>query len=160
MPFQISALRRDDFENLLSLDDEALARQGAKRSIADRTPGFPCRVSLQDAEPGEPVILVPFCHQSAASPYRASGPIYIRQAAQTAVIPPDTVPALLRTRLLSVRAYNDNHLMTSADVIAGDDLEPLLTRTLAGDDVSYVHIHFARPGCYACRVDRVRDDIP
>lgn len=159
MPFQISALRRDDFEHLFSLDDNDLARLGAKRSIADRTPGFPCRVSLQDAEPGEPVLLVPFCHQSAASPYRASGPIYVRQAAQTAMIPPDTVPALLRTRLLSVRAYDDDHLMTNAEVIAGDQLEALLTRTLAGEDVGYVHIHFARPGCYACRADRVRDDI-
>src|SRR4051812_24955670 len=104
MEFQISALRRDDFEELFSLDDAALALRGAKRYIADRTPGFPCRVSLQDAEPGERVVLVPFSHQSASSPYRAAGPIFVREAAQTVSLPPNTLPVLLRTRLLSVRA--------------------------------------------------------
>jgi hypothetical protein len=155
--FQVSALRRDDFEELFTLDDEALARRGAKRCIADRRPGYPCRVSLQDAEPGERLILVPFAHQPAHSPYRASGPIFVREAAQTAWLPPDTIPELLRTRLLSVRAYDADHLMTDADAIDGRTLDDVLNRMLDDQRVSYVHVHFARPGCYACRVDRVRD---
>jgi hypothetical protein len=53
--FQISALRRDDFDELFRLDDHELAARGAKRYRADRKPGFPRRVSLQDAEPGEQV---------------------------------------------------------------------------------------------------------
>ena len=152
--FQISALRRDDFRELFSLDDEALALRGAKRYIADRKPGFPCRVSLEDAEPGEHVVLVPFHHQSTRTPYRASGPIFVREAAQTASLPPDVVPAVLHTRLLSVRAYDALDLMTDADVVDGRELDSLLTRMLERDGVSYLHIHFARPGGYACRVDR------
>ena len=152
--FQISALPREQFENLINLDDAALAERGAKRYVADRKPGFPCRVSLQDAEPGERLILVPFNHQPADSPYRAFGPIFVREAAQTSVLPADTVPALLRTRLLSVRAYDTNHFMIDADVVEGRELESLLTRMLESDRTSYVHIHFARPGCFACRVDR------
>jgi len=155
--FEISPLRRDDFEALLLLDDDILALHGAKRYIADKKPGFPCRVSLQDAEPGERVVLIPYSHQPAQSPYRASGPIFVREAAQTASLPPDTIPELLRSRLLSVRAYDEHHLMTAADVIDGQQLESLLTRMFEDEDVSYIHIHFARPGCYACRVDRVRD---
>ena len=31
---------------------------------------------------------------------------------------------------------------------------PLIERYLARGDVSYLHLHFARRGCYACRVDR------
>jgi hypothetical protein len=152
--FQISALRRDEFDELFRLDDHELAARGAKRYRADRKPGFPCRVSLQDAEPGEQVILVPYSHQSACSPYKASGPIFVREHAQTASIPPDTIPALLRTRVLSVRAYDAHHLMTGAEVIDGRELELSLTRTLENEHVSYVHVHFAGPGCYACRVDR------
>jgi hypothetical protein len=154
--FQISALRRDHFEELFRLDEEALALRGAKWYVADKKPGYPCRISLQDAEPGERVVLVPFCHQSASSPYRATGPVFVREAAQTASVAPNTVPALLRTRLLSVRAYDDHHLMTGADVIDGRELEPLLTQRLASGTVGYIHVHFAGPGCYACRVDRVR----
>jgi hypothetical protein len=154
--FQISALRRDDFEELFSLDDEALALRGAKRYVADRTPGFPCRVSLEDAEPGERVVLVPFRHQPADSPYRASGPIFVREAARTAVLPAGAVPALLRTRLLSVRAYDGSDLMIDADVVDGAELEPLVARMLQRERVSYIHVHFARRGCFACRVDRAR----
>jgi len=152
--FQISALRRNDFEELFSLDDESLANRGAKRYVADAKPGFPCRVSLEDAEPGECVILVPFCHQPADSPYRASGPIFVRESARTASIPADTVPPLLRSRLLSIRAYDANHLMIDADVVDGRELESCVSRILERAAVAYVHIHFARPGCFACRVDR------
>jgi hypothetical protein len=158
--FQISALRRDDFTEFLSLDDEALERHGAKRYIADRKPGFPCRVTLEDAEPGERVVLLPFRHQSASSPYGAIGPIFVRESAQTASVPPDVVPGVLRTRLLSVRAYDAADLMTEAAVVEGRELEPVLNQLLERADVSYLHIHFARPGCYACRVDRRGPDSP
>ena len=152
--FQISALRRDSFEHLFALDDAALAARGARRYVADRKPGFPCRVSLEDAEPGERLILVPFRHQPADSPYQASGPIFVRETARTTSLPADAVPALLRTRLLSVRAYDASHLMIDADTIDGRELESLLGRLFANERVAYAHIHFARPGCFACRVDR------
>jgi hypothetical protein len=153
--FQISGLALDDFRELFPLDDAALGRRGAKRYIADRKPGFPCRVSLQDAEPGERVVLVPFCHQPADSPYRASGPIFVRETAEAVSLPPETVPGLLRTRLLSVRAYDARDLMVDADVVDGRELEPVLARMFDQDRVAYAHIHFARPGCFACRVDRI-----
>ncbi|HXW05980.1 MAG TPA: DUF1203 domain-containing protein [Vicinamibacterales bacterium] len=156
MAFRITALNRGEFEELFPLDDEALARRGAKRYVADSKPGYPCRVSLQDAEPGERVILLPYRHQPAASPYQASGPIFVREAAQTTTLPPDTVPELLRSRLLSVRAYDRHHLMTGADVVDGRELGAFLIRTLETEEVSYVHVHFARPGCFACRVERER----
>lgn len=152
--FQIAALQRTQFEELFSLDDESLALRGARRYIAHATPGFPCRVSLEDAQPGERVILVPFCHQPGESPYRASGPIFVREAATTALLPPDTVPQLLRSRLLSIRAYDANHLMIEADVVDGRELESRVTRLFEHAHATYAHIHFARPGCFACRVDR------
>jgi hypothetical protein len=152
--FQISALPRDRFTDLFTLDDTALAELGAKRYVADRKPGFPCRVSLEDAEPGERVLLVPFAHQPEASPYRAAGPIFVREAARTGDVPPDTIPELLRSRVLSVRAYDAAHLMIDADVVDGREVVPLLARMLARPRVAYVHIHFAKPGCFACRVDR------
>lgn len=69
--FQVSPLRRDQFEDVLRLDDESLRRLGARRYVADRKPGFPCRVSLQDAEIGEGVVLLPYQHQVEESPLRA-----------------------------------------------------------------------------------------
>jgi hypothetical protein len=154
MTFRISGLRRDHFAALFSLDDAALARRGAKRYIADKKPGFPCRVSLRDAEPGERVILLPFKHQAADSPYQAAGPIFVREEAQDVTLADNTVPELLRTRPLSLRAYDAADLMTQADVVDGREVDVVLARMFADEQVSYVHVHFARPGCYACRVDR------
>ena len=59
--FQFSALKRDDFEEFFRLHDSELAARGAKRYVANKTPGFPCRVSL--AEPGERVLLIPYSHR-------------------------------------------------------------------------------------------------
>ena len=155
MSFQISALPAGRFEQLFALDDRALAALGAKRIVVDATPGVPCRVSLADADPGETAILVPYRHQPADSPYQASGPIYVREGVREAVVPPSTVPELFRTRLLSVRAYDRADLMVDADVVDGRELESAVARFFASAEVSYLHVHFARPGCYACRIDRI-----
>lgn len=154
MSFQISALPAAPFEGLFQLDDEALASRGARRVTVDRKPGFPCRVSLADAEPGEVAILVQYRHQPVESPYQASGPIYVRQGVDQARVPAGGVPDVLRSRLLSVRAYDGTHLMTNADVVDGRQLETLVSRLFQDPGVSYLHVHFARPGCFACRIDR------
>src|SRR5262245_43935888 len=154
MTVRISALRRTFFDELFLLDDDLLGRRGARRYIADKKPGFPCRVSLRDADPGERVILLHFKHQAADSPYQAAGPIFVRENAEDVALPTNTVPEVLRTRPLSLRAYDADHLMTEAEVVDGRDIESLLARMFADVRVSYVHVHFARPGCYACRVDR------
>ena len=154
MSFQISALPYEPFAPLCGLDDTQLSARGAKRYIADRRPGFPCRVSLADAAPGERVFLVPFTHHDADSPYRASGPIFIREDARQASPGVNEVPELLRLRLLSVRAYDANALMVDADVVEGRELESVIERLFNDPQVTYLHVHFARPGCFACRIDR------
>ena len=154
MRFQISALPREPFAPLFDLDDTQLKARGAKRYIADRQPGFPCRVSLTDATPGERVVLVLFSHQDADSAYRASGPIFIREGARQAFLDVNEVPDLLRLRLLSVRAYDADALMVDADVVDGQELESVVERLFMDPEVNYLHVHFARPGCFACRVDR------
>lgn len=78
----------------------------------------------------------------------------MREGVREAVVPPSTVPELFRTRLLSVRAYDRADLMVDADVVGGRELESVVARFFASAEVSYLHVHVARPGCYACRIDR------
>jgi hypothetical protein len=154
MTFRATGLPLSPFETLFALDDAALARRGMRRMVADAKPGFPCRVTLEDAEPGERLILLPFEHHAATSPYRASGPIFVREAAGAAFDRVGQVPQVLRGRLLSLRAYDEAGLMVEADIVAGDDVEAAIERFFARDDVSYLHVHNAKRGCYACRIDR------
>jgi hypothetical protein len=64
------------------------------------------------------------------------------------------VPEQLRVRLLSVRAYDTNALMVDADTVEGSELESVVERLFSKPHVAYLHVHFAKPGCYACRIDR------
>jgi hypothetical protein len=154
LSFRILALPLDPFLPFFGLDDAGLAVAGARRCIANEKPGYPCRVSLVDAEPGETLILLPHAHHDVASPYRASGPIYVRENARQAFPEVNEVPEAVRRRLLSVRAYNATGFMLDAEVTEGRDLETVINRFFGDKRVAYLHLHNARPGCYSCRVDR------
>lgn len=154
MPFQIHALSGHAFEPLFDLPDDALAEKGALRVTADSKPGFPCRVSLEDADIGDELILTHYEHLSENSPYRASHAIYIRKGTRRATLGPDTVPASLSTRLLSVRGFGADHLMREADVVEGSALASRLDALFADPGIAYVHIHNAKQGCFAAKATR------
>lgn len=154
MSFRITGLATGTFDELFGLSDAELAARGAVRRIADEKPGFPCRISLTDAEPGTEVILTHYEHQPVDSPFRASHAIYVRRG-EIRYDAVDQVPAQLRQRLLSVRAFDDAGMMIAADVVAGSELEGAIHRLLGEPGARYLHLHFAKQGCYAARVDRV-----
>jgi len=153
MGFRITGLPAEQFAGLFSLSDQELAARGAVRRVADAKPGYPCRVSLTDAEPGQEVILTHFEHHPVDSPFRASHAIYVRKGEETyeAV---DQVPEQLRLRLLSVRAFDEKGMLVGADVVDGKELEGVIDRLLADDRADYLHVHYAKPGCYAARIER------
>lgn len=123
----------------------------ATRVTATTQPGYPCRVSLQDAAPGEALLLFHHLHRDDEGPYRASGPIYIREHAEARHCAPGEVPDMLRPRLLSLRAYDARGWLIAADVVPGTELEGQLITLLTAPDVVEVDIHNARHGCYLCR---------
>ncbi len=154
MSYQLRGLEPALFESLFGLDDDALAARGMRWMRADKPVGFPCRISLEDAPVGEPVLLLPFAHQDSRSPYRASGPIFVRRGRKQAACIVNELPTYLTLRPLSVRAYDAADDMVDADIVDGAAAAPLIERVLSRADVSYLHVHFAKRGCFACRVDR------
>jgi Protein of unknown function (DUF1203) len=154
MSFQISGLPVAPFAPLFGLSDAELATRAIVRRTADKSPGFPCRVSLRDAEPGETLLLLNYEHLPVASPYRSSHAIYVREYAEEAHVPVNVVPEVLRRRLLSLRAFDKQGMLMEADVVDGRDIEPLIEKMLESPKVEYLHVHNAKPGCFAARVDR------
>lgn len=152
MSFRISGLPAEPFQHLFAMSDAELARHGAVRKIAADS-GYPCRISLTDAAQGDEVILVNYEHQGADTPYRSRHAVYVRQGEQRYQATGE-VPAQLRKRLLSIRAFDAHGMMVDADVADGKELEPQIARFFALPEVAYLHLHYARPGCYAARVDR------
>ena len=155
MSFRIHALPLAPFRPLLDLDDAALRAMGACRMIADAPHAAPCRVSLADAEPGERLLLLSHRHLDApASPYRGEGPIFVREGAVRAAPDAGEVPDMLGRRLLSVRVYDADWMMTDADVVEGRDLAGRLDSWFADAAVSRIHLHTARRGCFMAAAER------
>jgi len=154
MNFRITGLEAAQFEHLFGLSDAELKAHNAKRYVADEKPGFPCRLTLEDAEPGESLLLVPYRHQTSHTAYASHGPIFIRERQAPRGECVDEIPEQIKVRLISLRAYDANGMMIDADVVDGSALKPLIERFLAREDTSYLHAHFARRGCYAALIRR------
>ncbi len=153
--FQLTGISEVPFEHLFQLSDKELNELGAMRSVATETPGFPCRVSLEDAEVGEELLLLPYLHQSAASPYRASGPIFVRRTAKRRELSPGEIPPYVTHRQISVRAYDAANLMVAAEVCDGALVAESIERHFSMSTVKYLHLHNAKQGCFSCQVNRV-----
>jgi hypothetical protein len=154
MSFQITALDPRRFSRLFAMSDDELADNLAVRRIATAKPGFPCRVSLADAEIGDELILVNYEHQEATSPYRAAHAIFVRKEVEQVHPAIDEVPELFRSRTLSLRAFSDRAMIVAAELVEGKALGPALDRLLADPAAAYVHIHYAKFGCYAAHAQR------
>lgn len=154
MSFVIQGLDPAPFRHLYGLSDAELAREGVIRMRADAKPGFPCRVTLEDAEPGEDLLLLNYEHLPVATPYRSRHAIFVRDGAAEAARYEDEVPEQLSRRLLSVRAFDADGMMTDADVFEGADLAGRIGTFFADPAVAYLHVHNAKRGCFAARVDR------
>jgi hypothetical protein len=157
MPFKITGLSPEPFKHLYGLPEAELAAHRARRVVAGES-GFPERIELRDATPGETLLLVNYDHQDADTPYRASHAVYVREGAEQPWTG-DHVPEVMRKRLLSLRAFSAEGMMVEADVVDGSEAEQLIERQFANPQVDYIHAHYARPGCYAARIDRAQPDF-
>ena len=124
---------------------------GAVRVVADEPNSYPCRRCLQDAAPGEALLLLGYDPFLGPSPYAGRGPIYVHER-DCAQFEGDGIPSQLTRRLLSVRAYDERHMLVDAEVIEGSALADSAQRLFEG--AAYLHVHNARPGCFAARIDR------
>jgi Protein of unknown function (DUF1203) len=154
MNYIVSGISPDSFRPFFDLTDEDLTAKGIRRCIAEDDQ-YPCRVSLAHAAKGEELLLLSYEHQDANSPYRAKGPIFVRKAANEAAQISNQLPQPFLIRLLSVRAYDKTDAIIEAEVVDGNEAEALIIKLLMRQEVTYIHVHYARRGCYAGRIDRV-----
>ena len=154
MSFRIQGLSPAPFVDLYDRPEAELAARGAIRYAVDKAPGFPDRIELCDAAPGQSVLLVNHVSQSADTPYRASHAIFVREGALTAFDEVGIVPPAFRPRLLSLRAFDANGMMIDGDVVEGVAAEGLILRMLDDARVAGVHAHYAKRGCYAGLITR------
>src|SRR3979409_828904 len=103
MSFRVQGLPVAPFAPLFGMDESELAARGVMRRVVREQVGFPCRVSLGDAEPGETVLLLNYEHLPVSGPYRSRHAIYVREYAREYRPEVNEIPGVLRSRPLSGR---------------------------------------------------------
>jgi hypothetical protein len=156
MAYRITGLSPEPFVHLYGLSDQALALKGVKRVVADSRPGYPDRIEMRDADVGETLLLLNHVCQPADTPYRASHAIFVREGADKTYDRIDEIPDVMRSRLLSLRAYDAEGMMVDAEVIDGRDAASVIVRFFGSADVAYIHAHNAKRGCFSGRIDRAQ----
>jgi hypothetical protein len=151
--YRIEGLDPAHFASLFALSDDALAARNIAVARA-HDDNYPCRVSLAGAALGDRVLLMNYAHLVVSSPYRSSHAIYVAQGSKEKAVYRNEIAPVMRTRMLSVRAFDTNDMMVDADLVDGREAEGLIRSQLANAQVSYLHVHFAKRGCFAARVVR------
>ena len=154
MGYRIDGLAGERFAHLSGIDEAALAERGAVRVRADSERGYPCRVSLDFAAPGESVLLLNHVSHDVPTPYRTAYAIYVReQAGETAAFV-DRLPPVLEERLLSLRAFDAGGMLRTALLAEAGEVEARIAGLLEDPEVASLHAHTPAYGCFLARIER------
>lgn len=155
MSFVITGLPLEDFSPLFGLSGEELAARGIIRKTADAKPGYPCRVTLEDAEPGETLLLLHYESHRAATPYRSSYAIFVRENAQQPRTFIDVIPPVMEHRPIALRIFDAAGMLIGADLARnGAETTAKIAAIFADPNAAYIHAHNAMHGCFAAEIRR------
>jgi hypothetical protein len=124
------------------------------RVTATAKPGYPCRITLDDAEPGETLILLNHVSHDVATPYRSSYAIYVREGAAGAADYVDVVPPVFEARPLGLRGFDTAGMLRTASLALPGQADAKIREVFADPEIAYIHAHNAAYGCFAAKVER------
>ena len=153
MAYRIEGLAPEAFESLFSMTDGELAAQGAMRVTADSPTGYPCRVSLENAAPGEELVLLNHVSHDVAGPFRTAYAIYVRKGAKPASYTDET-PDYLDRRTLSLRGFDETGMLRDASLAMAGESDGRIRALFERADIATIHAHNAAYGCFLARIER------
>jgi Protein of unknown function (DUF1203) len=154
MTYKIAGLNPVDHASLFTMSDVELAAINAKRVIATSNPGFPCRVSLKDAEEGDTLILFHHVSHDVVTPHRSAYAIYVNEASKLAATYVDETPPVFEKRDIALRGFDSEGNLCDA-LLAGPGQADVQIRALFENaDIAYIHAHNAAYGCFSAAIVR------
>jgi len=123
-----------------------------QRFELDRT--YPCRHCLRKASGKSGMLLLSYQTPRPKSVYGQS--IFLCAADCARFNEPETIPDIVRNRLVSFRAFRANGMMIydANEIVEGDGQDLAVRRIFSRDDVAYINAHTAKAGCLLCHIDR------
>jgi hypothetical protein len=153
MAYRIEGLAPEAFASLFSMTDGELAERNAVRVTADKPSGYPCRVSLEDAAPGDELVLLNHVSNDVPTPFRTAYAIYVRKGAEAASYTDET-PDYLGKRTLSLRGFDDAGMLKDALLAMPGETDAQVRALFGRPDIATIHAHNAAYGCFLARIER------
>jgi hypothetical protein len=153
MAYRIEGLAPEAFESLFSMTDGELQARHAVRVTADSASGYPCRVSLENAAPGEELVLLNHVSHEVAGPFRSAYAIYVRKGASAAAYA-DEAPAYLDSRTLGLRGFGADGMLKDALLALPGEADARIRALFERPDIATIHAHNAAYGCFLARIER------
>lgn len=154
MSYRIEGLSPQGFKSLFGQSEEELAKLGAIRVTADAKPGFPCRITLEDAEPGESLLLVNHVSNDVPTPYRSAFAVYVREGAETAARFEGEIPPVFAGRPLGLRGFDSEGMLRGALLAMPGEADSKIRSMFERPDIATIHAHNAAHGCFVARIER------
>lgn len=154
MAYRIEGLAPEAFQSLFGMMDGELAARGAMRVTADSASGYPCRVSLADAVPGEELVLLNYVSHDVAGPFRTAYAIYVRKDAEASSSFTDEAPLYLDTRTLGLRGFDEAGMLRGALLAMPGEADARIRELFERPEIDTIHAHNAAYGCFLARIER------
>ena len=156
--FRVKGLDPRPYQHLYGQSDAALAAQAVHRITATEHGRYPDRASLQDALPGQTLLLFNHGHLDQPSPYAATHAIYLREGELEAAQFVDCLPPAWQGRSLAIRAIDARDWIVQARLVDFEEAPRVINDMLADPAVTHLHAHYPATGCLAARIERAGDD--
>src|SRR5437763_6337820 len=154
MTYRITGLDPAPYRPLFGVSDEKLGKLGIVRMAVTEQPGFPCRVTLEDADVGESVLLLNHISHDVANPYRATHAIFVNEGADEAAEYVDHVPPVFDGRVLSLRGFDRDGMMADAILVQPGEADAGIRKLFENPEIETIHAHNAVRGCFSARIER------
>ncbi|HYW17016.1 MAG TPA: DUF1203 domain-containing protein [Allosphingosinicella sp.] len=154
MTYKIEGLPRETYAALLGLDDRELAGRNARRVTAGSRPGFPCRVTLEDAEQGESVLLFNYVSHDVPTPFRSAYAVYVRESAAGSACYVDEPPPVFMGRALGLRGFDAEGMLRGALLALPGEADSKIRALFERPEIETIHAHNAAAGCFAAKIVR------
>ncbi|HET9428487.1 MAG TPA: DUF1203 domain-containing protein [Allosphingosinicella sp.] len=155
MSYRIEGLAPTRFRGLFGLSEGELAKHHVIRMKADSKPGFPCRITLEDAELGESLLLLNHVSADVNTPYRSTHAIFVREGAQTAARFDDEVPPMFAGRTLGLRGFDSDGMLRGALLAMPGEADPKIRSLFERPEIAAIHAHNAALGCFVAKIERL-----
>jgi len=149
--FSISAIPADIADRIRT----TLVDDFGNQLVARPADSAPCRHCLRITKPGEHLIVFAYQPFTSGGPYAEVGPVFVHAAPCEAYDHRDTFPEGFRTRILTMRGYNDQGTIETAELSEAGNPEATIERLFSNERVSFIHARNPAWGCYDFRIDRL-----